>query len=107
MHGIDQITQMDIFYHAMNYSSKGITDVACCGALKIKSAEEVNQFIEDLAKSNHRALVETSGKNNRVREGGMLELNRMTVIEAKLDVLMSTQERRSHSINTMGIKGGE
>ena len=41
----------------------------------------------------------------------MLELNRMTAIEAKLDVSMSemsTQERRSHSANTMGIEeGGE
>ena len=37
----------------------------------------------------------------------MLELNMMTAIEAKLDVLMSrmnTQERRSHSTNTVGIE---
>ena len=34
----------------------------------------------------------------------MLELNRMTAIKAKLDVLMSkmnTQERRSHSANAV------
>ena len=42
MHGIDQITQMDIFYHAMNYTSKGIIDAACCGTFKRKSAEEAN-----------------------------------------------------------------
>ena len=42
MHGIDQITQIDIFYHAMNYSSKGIIDAAYCGAFKKKSAEEAN-----------------------------------------------------------------
>ena len=37
----------------------------------------------------------------------MLELNKMTTTEAKLDVLMSkmsTQERRSHSANTVGIE---
>ena len=37
----------------------------------------------------------------------MLELNRITSIEAKLDVLMSrknTQERRSHSENAVGIE---
>ena len=28
MHGIDLTTQMDIFYHAMNYTSKGITDAS-------------------------------------------------------------------------------
>ena len=41
----------------------------------------------------------------------MVELNRMTTIEAKLDMLMSkmsTQERRSHLTNTIGIEeGGE
>ena len=50
MHGIDLTTQMDIFYHSMNYASKGIIDVACCGAFKRRSAEEVRQLIEDLAK---------------------------------------------------------
>ena len=106
MHGIDQIAQMDIFYHIMNYSSKGIIDAACCGAFKRKSAEEVNQLIEDLVKSNYRAPTETSGSSSRLK-GGMLELNMMTTIEAKLDVLMSkmsTQERRCHSANTMGIE---
>ena len=44
MHEIDQITKMDIFYHAMNYTSKGIIYEACCGAFKRKSAEEANQL---------------------------------------------------------------
>ena len=55
MHGIEQLTQMDIFYHAMNYTSKGIIDAACCGAFKRKSVEEANQLIEYLAKSNYIA----------------------------------------------------
>ena len=50
MHGIYLTTQMDIFYHAMNYASKGIIDASCCGAFKRKSAEEARQLIEDLAK---------------------------------------------------------
>ena len=40
----------------------------------------------------------------------MLELNKMTTIKAKMDVLisrMNTQERRSHLVNTMGLEGGE
>ena len=109
MHGIDQITQMGILYHAMNYSLKGIIDIACCGAFKRKSVEEANQLIESLANSNYRAPVETSGSNNRLRRGGMLELNRMIAIKAKLVVLMSrmnTQERRSHSANAVGIEEG-
>ena len=105
MHGIDLITQMDIFYYSMNYTSKGIIDVACCGAFKIKSAEEAKELIEDLAKCNYKALSETSGSNNRLRGNGMIELNRMTAIEEKLDALMSkmgNHERRMHSANEVG-----
>ena len=89
MHGIDQITQMDIFYHAMNYTSKGIIDAACCGAFKRKSAKEANQLIEDLAKSNYRAPFKTSGSSSRLRGSGVIELNKMSAIEAKLDTLMN------------------
>ena len=89
MHGIDQITQMGIFYHAMNYTSKGIIDVACCGAFKRKSVEEANQLIEDLAKRNYRATSETSGSSSRLRGSGVMELNKMSAIEAKLDALMN------------------
>ena len=45
----------------------------------MKSAEEANQLIKDLAKSNYRAPVETSGSSSRVRGGGMIELNMMTL----------------------------
>ena len=34
MHGIDLTTHMDIFYHSMNYTSKGIINAAYCGAFK-------------------------------------------------------------------------
>ena len=37
MHGIDLTTQMDIFYHVVNYTSKGIIDATCYGAFKRKS----------------------------------------------------------------------
>ena len=76
MHRIDQITQMDIFYNAMNYSSKGIINAACCGAFKRKNVEEANQLIEDLVKSNNRASFETSRSNSRLRGGGIIELNK-------------------------------
>ena len=33
MHGIDLTTQMDIFFHAMKYASKGVIDASYCGAL--------------------------------------------------------------------------
>ena len=40
MHGIYLTTQMDIFYHSLNYTSKGIINAACYGAFKRKSVEE-------------------------------------------------------------------
>ena len=67
MHDIEQMTHMDIFYHAMIYTSKGIIDATCCGAFKRKSTEEANQLIEDLPKSNYKAPYEASGSNNRLR----------------------------------------
>ena len=55
MHGIDLKTQMDIVYHALNDTSKGIIDASCCGEYKRKSAEEARDLIEDLAKCNMKA----------------------------------------------------
>ena len=50
MHGIDPTTQVDIFYHAMNYTSKGIIDASFYGCFKRRSADEARQVIEYLAK---------------------------------------------------------
>ena len=87
--------KMDIFYHAMNYTFKVITDAACCEAFKRKSVENANQLIKDLAKCNYRVPSKTSGgSNNRLRGGGVIELNRMTTIEVKLDALMNKLETR-------------
>ena len=88
MHGIDLNTQMDIVYHSMNDTSKGIIDASCCGAFKRKSAEEARDLIEDLAKCNMKAPFENSGSNNRARGSGVIELNKMTAMEAKLDAIM-------------------
>ena len=88
----------------MNYTSKGIIDAACYGALKRKSAEETRQLIEDLDKCNYTVPYETSGSNSRLK-GGVIELNRMTAIEAKLNALMNkmgNQERRMHSAHEVG-----
>ena len=110
MHGIDLTTQMDIFYHATDYTSKGIIDVVYYGAFKRKSVEEASHLIEDLAKSNYRAPSETLGSNNKLREGGVIELNRMTAIEAKLDAMMNklgNQRRRMHVAHEVGTMEGD
>ena len=73
---------MDILYHAMNYTSKGTVDITSRGAFRRKSVEEATQMIEKLAKSNYRAPSEASGSNNRLRPESVIELNKMSVIEA-------------------------
>ena len=75
IHGIYLTNQMDIFYHAMNYASKGIIDASCSGAFKRRSVEEARQLIEDLAKCNYKAPSEALGSSNRMRGSGLIELN--------------------------------
>ena len=64
MHGIDLKTQMDIFYHSMNDTSKCNIDASCHGAFKRKSAEEARDLIEDLARCNMKNPSESSGSNS-------------------------------------------
>ena len=105
MHGIDLPTQMDIFYHAMNYTSKGIIDASCYGAFKRRSAEKARQVIEDLAKCNHKAPFEAYGSSNRLKGNGLIGLDRMTAIEAKLEAVLNklgSNERRMHNAHEVG-----
>ena len=96
---------MDIFYHAMNYASKGIIDASCRGAFKRRNAEEAWQLIEDLAKCNYKAPSEASGSSNRLKGNGLIGLDRMKAIEAKLDAVMKlgNNERRMHTAHEMGV----
>ena len=104
MHGIDLTTHMDFFYHAMNYASKGIIDASCCEAFK-RSVVEARELIEDLAKCNYKAPSEASGSNNRLKGNGLIELDRMTTIEAKLEAVLNklgSNERRMHTAHEVG-----
>ena len=59
-------------------------------------------MIEELAKNNYIAPFEASGSNSRYRTGGVIELNKMTAIEEKLDSIMngmSNQETRIQLVN--------
>ena len=106
MHGIDLTTQMDIFYHAMNYTSKGIIDAFYYGDFKRRSADEARQVIEDLSKCNYKAPSEASRSSSRRRGSGLIELDRMTTIEAKLDPVMNklgNNERRMHTAHEVGV----
>ena len=96
---------MDIFYHAMNYTSKRSVDATSGGALRRKSAEEATQLIEELEKSNYKAPFQASRSNSRLRSG-VIELNKMPAIEAKLDTIMNmikNRERKSNSCNEVRV----
>ena len=96
---------MDIFYHAMNYTSKGIIDASCCGGFKRSSVKEARQIIKDLAKCNYKTPSESSRSNSRMRGNGLIGLDRTTTIEAKLEVVMnklSSNERRMHTAHEVG-----
>ena len=111
MHGIELKTQMDIVYHSLNDAAKGIIDAACCGAFKRKSAKETKQLVEDLAKYNMKAPSESSGSNKRTKGSRLIELNKMTTMEAKLDAIMhnlGNQEKRmnfAHEIRAVERDG--
>ena len=108
MHVIDLKTQMDIVYHSLNDTSKGIIAAAYYGAFKRRSVEEAKQLIEDLAKCNMKAPSESSGRNNRTKGSGVIELNKMTAMEAKLDAKMhklGNQEKRMHYAHEIGAMG--
>ena len=62
-------------------------------------------MIEDLAKCNYKAPSEASGSSSRLKGSGVIELNRMTSIEAKLDALMNkigNNERRMQTALEVG-----
>ena len=105
MHGIDLTTQMNVFYHAMNYTSKGIIDAYYRGGFKRRSEKEARQVIEDLAKCNYKTPSESSESSSRMRGNGLIGLHRTTTIEAKLDSVMnklSSNERRMHTAHEVG-----
>ena len=105
IHGLDLKTQIDIVYHSMNDTSKGIIDASCCGAIKRKSAEEARDLIADLAKCNMKAPSGFSGSNSRTRGSGIIELNKMAAMEQKLDVIMhrmDKQDKKLHSTHEIG-----
>ena len=91
MHGKDLKTQMDIVYHALNDTSKGIIDASFYGAIKRKSVEEARDLIEDLEKCNMKAPSEFSRGSSRGKR--VMVLRKMIAMEAKLDAIMHRMDK--------------
>ena len=92
-------------------STRLITTQKVLKTLSVKSMEQHYLSSNDLAKSNYKAQSKTSGSRNRLKGSGVIELNRMTAIEAKLHALMNklgNQYRRMHSAHEVGtVEGNE
>ena len=62
-------------------------------------------MIEDLAKCNYKAPFEASGSSSRLSGSGLIGLDIMTAIEAKMDAVMNklgNNIRRVHTAHEMG-----
>ena len=62
-------------------------------------------MIEELAKCSMKAPSESLGSNNRTRGSEVIELNKMTAMEAKLNAIMhrmDKQEKRLHFAHEIG-----
>ena len=80
------------------------------GHSKEKSADEARDLIEDLARCNMKNPFESSGSNSRAKGSGIIELNKMIVMEAKLDAIMhrmDRQEKRLHFAHEIGAVNRE
>ena len=64
---------------------------------KLEGDEGMYTTWEDPAKCNMKPSSESSRRNNRAKGSGMIELNKLSAIEAKLDVLIHLENKRKSS----------
>ena len=72
-------------------------------SIQAKSTEEAKELIEDLAKCNMKTPSEFSRGNSRGK--GIMELSKITAMEAKLDAIMhriDKQERKTYTAHEIG-----
>ena len=63
-------------------------DATSGGAFRRENAEEATQLIEELAKRKYKSLSKPSESSSRLK-GGVIELNKVSAIEAKPYDLMN------------------
>ena len=77
---------MKTLYNGLNYSTRALVNVVCGGSITIKMAKEANQLFEELAKNICQAHSERSIER---RQGGILELDWVSSLEAKFEALLT------------------
>ena len=76
-----------------------MVDEACGGSITTKTVREANQLIEELEKNNYQA---PSERNSGRRQGGLIEGDRMSSLEAKFDALMTRLNQQAPREPTIG-----
>ena len=64
---------------------------------KLEGDEEMYTAWEDLARCNMKTSSESLRRSSRVKGSGMIELNKLSAIEAKLDALIHWVNKRKSS----------
>ena len=91
--------QVQTFYNGLNCSTRALVDAACGGSITTKTVREANQLFEELAKNNYQA---PSKRSIGRKKGGILELDRMSSLEAKFDALMTKLNQQNPREPTIG-----
>ena len=96
---IELSAQVQTFYNGLNYSTRALVEAACGGSITTKIGRETNKIFEELAKNNYQA---PSKRSIGRKQGGILELDRMSSLEAKFDALMKKMNQQTPREPTIG-----
>ena len=77
---------MQIFYNALNYSTRALVDATCEGSITMKTTKEANVMFEELAKNKYQPSFE---RGDGRKQGGIHEIDRISSLEAKFEALMT------------------
>ncbi|XP_071939793.1 uncharacterized protein [Coffea arabica] len=99
-HGLPDWLIVQTFYNGLTYPTKTHVDAAAGEALMGKSAKEAQQLIEEMAANNYQWANE---RGNTRRTVGMLEVDTLNMLSAKMDNVVKMLNRHVGSISNQGV----
>ena len=98
-HGYRLWLVVQTLYNGLTYSTRALVDATCRGSITSKMTKVANQLIEELAKNNYQAPFKKSVGR---RQGGVLELDLVSSLEAKFEALMTKLNQQTPREPTLG-----
>ena len=89
---------MQIIYNGLNYSTRALVDAAYGGSITTKTAKEANMVFEELAKNNYQPSFK---RGDSRKQGGIHEIDRISSLEAKFEVLMTRLNQQASKEPTL------